>query len=147
MFFFAPQKDVWLAHDTNVQKNFSALNLMEKIKLEAVARRCSVKRVFLEMSQNSQEKNLCQSLFFNKLQTQGLQPYSTRDSGTGIFLWILWNFKEHLFYRTPLVAASSFIFSIKLFLLNTPWWMTDWLTWQAFMHSQVIFLPKYIPLL
>ena len=80
-------------------------------------------------------KHLCQSLFFNKLQTQGLQPYSTRDFGTGIFLRILWNFKEHLFYRTPLVAASSFIFSIKLFLLNTPWWITDWLTRQAFMHS------------
>ena len=24
-----------------------------------------------------------------------------RDSGTGAFLWILWNFYEHLFYRIP----------------------------------------------
>ena len=34
---------------------------------EAVARRCSVEKVFLEISQNSQEKHMCQSLFFNKV--------------------------------------------------------------------------------
>ena len=28
---------------------------------------CSVKKVFLEISQNSQQKHLCQSLFFNKV--------------------------------------------------------------------------------
>ena len=33
---------------------------------EAVAQRCSVKKVFLEISQNSQE-NMCQSLFLNKV--------------------------------------------------------------------------------
>ena len=42
---------------------------------------------------------MCQSLFFNKL-------LSKRDSGTGIFLWLLRNFLEHLFYRTRPVAAS-----------------------------------------
>ena len=88
-------------------------------------------------------KHLCQSLFFNKLQTQGLQPYSTRYSRTGIFLWILWNFKEHLFYRTPLVAASSFIFSIKLFLLNTPM-MNDWLTDMAGIHAFTSDIPSQI---
>ena len=31
-----------------------------------------------------------------------LQLYLKRDSGTGLFLWILQNFKEHIFYRTPL---------------------------------------------
>ena len=30
---------------------------------EAVAERCSLKKVFLEISQNSQEKHMCQSLF------------------------------------------------------------------------------------
>ena len=34
--------------------------------LEAVVWRCSVKKVFLEISQNSQ-KNTCASLFFNKV--------------------------------------------------------------------------------
>ena len=32
----------------------------------AVARRCSIEKVFLEISQNSQENN-CQSVFFNKV--------------------------------------------------------------------------------
>ena len=132
---FRPSKRCLVGAWYKCAKFFSALNLMEKIKLEAVVQRCSVKRVFLEMSQNSQENTCASPSSLIKLQTQGLQPYSTRDSGTGVFLWILWNFKEHLFYRTPLAAASSFIFSIKLFLLNTPWWITDWLTRQAFMHS------------
>ena len=35
--------------------------------IETVTRRCSVKDVFLKISQNSQEKNLCQILFFNKV--------------------------------------------------------------------------------
>ena len=33
---------------------------------EAVVQRCYVKKVFLEISQNSHEKELCQGLFFNK---------------------------------------------------------------------------------
>ena len=56
---------------------------------EAVAQRCSVKKVFLKIAINSQENT------------------STGDSGTGVFLWIYRNFSEHLFYRTPPVAASG----------------------------------------
>ena len=47
--------------------------------LEVVARRCSVKKLFFEISQNSQE-------------SWGLQLYEKRDSGTGVFLWIFRNF-------------------------------------------------------
>ena len=62
---------------------------------EAVVQRCSVKKVFLEISQNWQENTCAWVSFLIKLQ------------GSGLFLWILWNFLEHLFYRTPLVAASD----------------------------------------
>ena len=31
-----------------------------------------------------------------------------RDSGTGVFLWILWNCKNTFFYRTPPVVASKY---------------------------------------
>ena len=41
-----------------------------------------------------------ESLFLIKLQASALQLYYKRDSATGVFLWILCNFKEHLFYRT-----------------------------------------------
>ena len=51
--------------------------------LETVAQRCSVKKVFLEILQNLKEKD---SLFLKK-----------RDCGTGVFLLILRNFKEHFF--------------------------------------------------
>ena len=46
------------------------------------------------MSQNSQENTCVRVSFLIKMQVC--------DSGTGVFLWILWKFKEHLFYRTPL---------------------------------------------
>ena len=37
-------------------------------------------------------KHLCQSLLFNRV--AGLKPATLvkKDSGTGVFLWILWNF-------------------------------------------------------
>ena len=38
-----------------------------------------------------------------------------KGSGTGVFLWYLQNFQEHLFYRAPLVAASqSFGYILQL---------------------------------
>ena len=52
--------------------------------LETAAQRCSVKKVFLAISQNSQE-NTCARVFF-------LVKLQARDSGTGVFLWILRNF-------------------------------------------------------
>ena len=57
-----------------------------------VLRKKGVLRKFLKFT----GKHLCQSLFCQSL-----------FSGTRVFLWILWNFQEHLFYRTPLVAASE----------------------------------------
>ena len=54
---------------------FLATEFYKSLKTtEAVVQSCSVKKVFLETSQNSQE-NTC-----------------ARDSGTGAFMWILWNF-------------------------------------------------------
>ena len=37
-------------------------------------------------------KHLCQSFFLIMLHTLGLELYLKRDSGTSVFLWILWNF-------------------------------------------------------
>ena len=102
-----------------------------KKSTEAVTRRCSVKKVFLEISQNSQE-NTCASRFFK------------RDSGTGVFLWILWNF-QNTFHRTPPVAASvstqkytPFFANItsnnrlitKAYCLSDIWWWWTWWAWR-----------------
>ena len=78
---------------------------------EAVFQTCSVKKVFLEISQNSQENTYTrvsfliklqawgQNLFFNKV--AGLRPATLliKVSGTGDFLWILWNFQKHIFLQ------------------------------------------------
>ena len=79
---------------------------------EAVVQRWSVRKMVSKSSQNSPEpldvlykkgvfknfakfpgKDLSSSLFLIKLQ---------------VFLWILQNFLEYLFRRTPLVAASEY---------------------------------------
>ena len=55
---------------------------------EALAQGYSVKSVFLEISHNSQESTCARVSSVN---------LSKRDSGIGLFLWILQNFREHLF--------------------------------------------------
>ena len=76
--------------------------------MEAVARRCSVKKVFLEISQKSQENTYARVSFLIKLQASGLQLYQKRDSGTGIFCEFCEIFKSTFSYRTSPVAASEF---------------------------------------
>ena len=50
-------------------------------------------------------KHLCQSLFFNKV-TGLLATFLKNRLWHNVFLWILWNFQEHHFYRRPQLAAS-----------------------------------------
>ena len=64
---------------------------------EAVIQRCSVKKVFLKISQNSEENICARVSFLIKLQTWGL-TFSSE-------FWKI--FKNIFFYRTPLVAASK----------------------------------------
>ena len=56
------------------------------------AQRCSVKKMFLEISQNSQENNFARISFLIKLQAPDLQLLNKNDSGTSVFMWILRNF-------------------------------------------------------
>ena len=76
----------------------------EKIKAEAVVRRCSIKNVFLEISLNSQE-NTCPGASF-------LQPQACKlikiESLTLMFFREFWEHfsKNTLFYRNPPLAAS-----------------------------------------
>ena len=66
--------------------------------LEAVIRRCSVKKVFLEILQNSQENNCARvSFFFIKKETLA-QVFSCEFCEIS---------KNTFYYRTPLVAASD----------------------------------------
>ena len=66
----------------------------------------SVKKVLLEISQNSQENTCVGVSFLIKLQGSGLQLYKKGDSGTGAFLEFCDISQNTYSYRTPLVAAS-----------------------------------------
>ena len=59
--------------------------------------RCSVRKGILRNFAKFTRKLLCQGLFFNKVAGWNLQPYQKRDSGTGVFLWILRNFANTFF--------------------------------------------------
>ena len=75
--------------------------------IEAIVQRCSVKKVFLKISENSQ-KNTCASLFFNKvadLRPATLLKLTLTQVFSCEFCEIL---RTHFFHRTPLVAASVF---------------------------------------
>ena len=69
--------------------------LRKNIISEAVARSCSVKKVFLKISQNSHE-NTYDRVFFNKKRLALVFSCEFCE-----------NFKNTYFYRTPLVAVSG----------------------------------------
>ena len=73
--------------------------------LEADVQRCSIKKAFLQISQNTQKKTCVRVSFLVKLQAETCN-FIKKDS-LHVFLWILWNVLEQLFYRTPPVAAST----------------------------------------
>ena len=95
--------------------------LKSKQQISYPSQRCSTKKMFLKISQNSQkipvlkslfEKScrLCWSFFLIKLQVWGLQFCKKGDFGTEIFMWILQKFKKTVIHRAPAVAASFFFF-------------------------------------
>ena len=70
----------------------------ERIIDRSTHRKCSVRKgAFINFAKFT-VKHLCQSLFFNKVAGFSLQK---RDSGTGVFLWVLRNFCKRFFYRAP----------------------------------------------
>ena len=78
--------------------------------LEAVVRRCSVKNVFLKVSQKSQENNCVRVSFLIKLQASDLQTFNFIKNETlaQVFSCELCEFfKSTIFHRKPTVAASG----------------------------------------
>ena len=76
-----------------------------------VAWRCSVKKEFLEISQNWQENTCARVCFLIKLQAPACNFIKKETLAQGVFLWILRNSENIFSYRTPLVAASyDFLF-------------------------------------
>ena len=93
-------KDI-LSRNVSVDADFSVAIYYSRVK-EVVVRRCPVKKMFLSISQNSQE-NAC-----------------AEDPGTGVCLWVLL-----YFYLKPLVDASAFSW-----LIRWPLWRR-WISWTS----------------
>ena len=74
---------------------------------EAVFQRCSVKRKFLKISQNSKENTSARAWFLIKLQALSLKLYQKRDSSAGVSCKFCKISQMTFSYRTPLVAASA----------------------------------------
>ena len=71
-------------------------------------KRCSIKKGVLKNFAILTGKHLCWSLFLIKLQAWRSATLLKRDSSTGIFLWILWYFKNTCFKEHSRTAISEF---------------------------------------
>ena len=105
---------------------------------EAVAQRCSVKKMFLELLQNSQENTCARVSFLIKLQTSGLQLCLKRDSGTSVFCEFCEISKNNSSYITTLVGAFDHwpvsavnyfhkIFYFHYFFRSSAFYLRGWL--------------------
>ena len=74
---------------------------------EAVVRRCSIKKVFLKISQNSQEDTCARISFLIKLQAWELQLYKKETLAQVLSFEVYEVFNNTYFYRTPPVAVSD----------------------------------------
>ena len=64
--------------------------------------KCSVRKGVLSNVAKSTGKHLCQSLFFNKKLWRQACNFIKKETGTGVFPWILRNFRENIFHRIPM---------------------------------------------
>ena len=81
---------------------------MKKIlwKAETVARRSSVKKVFLKISQNAQEKT-CVGVFFTQLQDFNLHFFIKKETPAQLFLCEFCKIFKNLFFADHLRTTAS----------------------------------------
>ena len=81
-------------------------SIMPQLTLKAVTQRCSVKKVFLEISQNSQENTCARVSLLINLQAE-VCNFIKKDTLALVFSSEFCKIsKNTLYYKTPLVAAS-----------------------------------------
>ena len=97
-------------------------NLVNLGLAEAVARRCFVKKVFLEISRNSQENTCTRVSFLIKSQAEACN-FIKKQTLAQVFSCEFCKISKNTFYyRTPFVAASAFIkhmFNVEYFQNHT----------------------------
>ena len=101
LYFATVQRWKCLEHWINIQISSSVVKWYTSShekglwnSLKQSSRGVQQKRCSWKFSQNPQENTCTGGPFLLKLQAWA--TYLKKDSGTSIFLWILWNFQEHL---------------------------------------------------
>ena len=77
--------------------------------VETVVKRCSVKKVFLEISQNSQKNTSARFSFLIKRQVAGCNFIKKETLALVFFCEFCEISKNTFFHRTPLVAVSEMV--------------------------------------
>ena len=75
--------------------------------IEAVIQRCSVKQVFLEISQNLQEDTCARVSFLIKLQASGLQLYLKKETLAQVFSCEFCEISKNIFFTENLWTTVS----------------------------------------
>ena len=86
---------------------------VSNIALKSSYRRCSIKKAVLKNLAILIGKHLCWSLFLINLQAYKPATLLQRDSNTGVFLWILKNFKN-LYFKGHLWTTASELYWFKV---------------------------------
>ena len=105
---------------------------------EAVAQRCSVKKVFLEISQNSQENTCARVSFLIKFQAKTTAcNFIEKETLAQVFYCKFCEISQKTFsFRTPPVAASENGLNVTVFKYASHVWPHN--MWEVFEHvSQV----------
>ena len=87
--------------------NFDELQIWQPIFTGEATGGFLCEKMFLEISQNSQENSCARVSFLIKLLAPGLQLYQKRTSGTGVFSWIFLTFFTEHFWTTASVCFSE----------------------------------------
>ena len=91
---------------------------------EAVARRCSVKKVFLQISQNLQENTRARVSFLIKLQTSACN-FIKKETLVQVFYCEFYKISQNNFsHRTPPVATSVTAYLYAIYDKLTYWYLT-----------------------
>ena len=95
---------------------------LKLVTAEAVARRCSVKKVFLQISQNLQENTFARVSFLIKLQTSACN-FIKKETLVQVFYCEFYKISQNNFsHRTPPVAASVTAYLYAIYDKPTYWY-------------------------
>ena len=131
------------------KSNFVPLKIFFR---EAVVQRCSVKKVFLEISQNSQENTCTRASFFTK--RPEAWNFIKKETLAQVFSYEFYEISKNTFsYRTHLVAASVFKksgFTYVSFLVNKEFQVsicttsTSYFFWPTMLNALAITYRSYL---